>query len=267
MSSSAPFNVTAELTALRHEKKNQNLPRLPPNAAIQRRPINHAPIADARTGAKVPKIVYVSRRTPMMAAVKRVKKMLRHIEERALQEVGANVRSDDGKNKVAQANELLAKRKEEVLVKASGRAMQQALRVGEWFRSQEKEMLCDVEVRAGNVSVVDDIIEIEAEAHGDGVPEDPPDAPEDSRVECGETTLELLGDAATNTPEQAKSNSGEKAEAGQESSMFDMDVNERRVKTVRRKKKRTRPMYEEDELPEARIRWVKTVEVAISLKG
>ncbi|KIW32004.1 uncharacterized protein PV07_03586 [Cladophialophora immunda] len=301
MSSAAPpplpFSVASELKALRHEKRNQNLARLPPNATIQRRPLNHAPVADLRSsGAKAPKVVYVSSRTPVVAAIKRVKKYLAHIERRALQDAGGRRGGGGGGGSVTkthgpgpvkaieQANEALAKDKEEVLVKASGRAMARALRVGEWFRTKEKDLLCQVEIRAGNVSTVDDIVEVELEGdeeedgsegareESENVAEGPLEQAEFSTLQCGDTTLELLGGLDVSTMSSAEKKSQSLIDEAQlgvpaEQSANHVGEDSSLPKQSRRKrKKRKRPMYEAEDLPEARIRWIKTVEVAITLQ-
>ena len=282
MSSSRPFNVSAELKSLRHEKQNTNIHRLPTNATIQRRPLNHAPIADLHSSStKAPKVVYVSRRTPAVAAIKRVKKYLVNIEKRALQDTGASFTKKGGhtpRNAIEQANEALAENKEEVLVKASGRAMAQALRVGEWFRTKEKDILCKVEVRTGSVSTVDDIVEVEQEDEMDkeNGNEDEgggeiQEEGESSKLQCGDTTLELLGgiDSTTmSSAEQAQSNANSNAEEAIAAGKYNTGRDDSTVKQSRRqRKKRKKPMYEAGDLPEARIRWVKTVEVAISLQS
>ncbi|KAJ9606554.1 hypothetical protein H2200_008562 [Cladophialophora chaetospira] len=278
-----PFDVSAELKTLKHEKQNQSLRRLPPNATIQRRPLNHAPIADLRSSsARAPKVVYVSRRTPAVAAIKRVKKYLIGIEQRALQNSGASVTRRGGRGPKAaidQANDTLAKNKEEVLVKASGRAMEQALRVAEWFRTQEKDMLCTVEVRTGSVSTVDDIVEVEAEdgvdkenqhveGNGMGAGHEEPDS---AKVQLGDTTLELLGRVDVTTlgsAEETQLSGGSNDDTVKEKIDTDVAVDDSLVKLSRRKRtKRRREVYEAEELPEARIRWVKTVEIAISLQA
>ena len=180
-------NPLKELASLKFEMKNKALPRLPPNATIQRRPLNHAPIASPYAGANTQKIVYVSRNTPIMSAVKRVKKLLSHIEKRAMQDVDL-VNHRNGMKKLAEASEKLAKDGEEVLVKASGRAMAQALKIADWFRTKEDEMRCKVEVRTGSVQVVDDIVEVDVdEATQEGVPKEmemEPTQPVDSTGLC-----------------------------------------------------------------------------------
>jgi ribonuclease P/MRP protein subunit POP7 len=258
------FDVSGELAKLKHGKKNQSLQRLPANAAIQRRPINHAPVASPFAGARVQKVVYVSSKTPLMSAVKRVKRLLHEIEKRATQDVklidnGERV----GLRKLAEARERLAKDGEEVLVKASGRAMQQALSVGEWFRTKESEIRCKVEVTTGSVSVVDDVVE------GDGKEEDeeeeiPVEQQEDSIIlEGGETTLELLGSTAKSVGEQA-SGPEQKRENNRPSEAA--ATGESKTKRRRRKRKK-RATYDSEDLPEQRLRWIKTVEVAISFKA
>lgn len=216
----------------------------------------------------MPKCIYVSRQTPVIAAVKRVKKILREIERRAVREAvgGGATRSLGGRGvaqDVAKVNEVLRRDREEVLVKASGRAMEQALRVAEWFRSQEKEVLCDVVVRTGNVSVVDDIVEVEGEVGPDEHEVEGQEDNDSSKVECGESTLELLGDTTTSTVPQGSSTED------QENEDVTMTIEEQSqpVPKSRKRKRRRKPAYDTDDVPEARLRWVKTIEVAISLKG
>ncbi|KAI1629647.1 Rpp20 subunit of nuclear RNase MRP and P-domain-containing protein [Exophiala viscosa] len=253
------FNISAELAALKHEKKNNALHRLPSNYTVQRRPLNHAPVANIHAGAHVPKVVYVSKRTPMMSAVKRVKKMLGLVEKRAMQQAGVRTGGRDRNRRIVQANEQIVKNKEEVLVKASGRAMEQALRVGEWFKNKETEFLCNVEVRPGSVSVVDDIVEVENEDEE----EKEEDTTTTTGIEYGDTTLEMVGGVTTSTAEgvQASDETGQKEQA-------EVDADADDAPGARRKrKKRKRPVYNEEDVPEARLRWIKTVEVAISLQG
>jgi ribonuclease P/MRP protein subunit POP7 len=278
--SPAPFNVSAELKALKHEKQNANLKRLPPTHTIQRRPLNHAPIADIRSSSnKQPKIVYVSRRTPAIAAVKRVKKYLLEAEKRALKAAGANV-SKTGSRRgpiqaVEQANERLKRDKEEVLVKASGRAMEQALRIAEWFRTKEKDLLCDVEVRTGSVRAIDDIVEVERDDDGDKADEDDGKdiVQEDQSMEVtlGDTTLEILKVVGGNegTPGEIETLAGETSGRDvSQSTGESTDQGHSSAKSTRRsRKRRRRETYDEGDVPEARLRWVKTIEIAISLKG
>lgn len=170
---------------------------------------------------------------------------------------------------VAKVNEVLRRDKEEVLVKASGRAMEQALRVADWFRSQEKEVLCDVVVRTGNVSVVDDIVEVEGEGeerHNAYEPEvEGNEDNESSKVECGESTLDLMGDTTIGTLPQGSATESQRE--NEDVSMMTTGDQPQPAPKSRKRKRKKKPIYDADDMPEARLRWVKTIEIAISLKG
>ena len=254
-----PFDMSKELKALNHEKKNQSMKKLPPNTTIQRRPLHHAPVASPHAGAHVQKVVYVSRGTPVMSAVKRVKKLLQHVEKRASQEIDLNTRRPNHAKAMAdlaRVSEKLAKSSEEVLVKASGRAMEKALKVGEWFKTREDEMMCNVEVRTGSVAAIDDIVEVNPGSDDDNGEQEvvtaEPTTTEDTTVEAGETTLEIMGLKAVSTDRNAV----KETETGTDEKS-----------KVRKRRKRKRADYNPEDVPEARLRWVKTVEVAISLKA
>lgn len=273
-----PTDVSKELKELQFpSKQNKKLPRLPGNTIIHKRPINHAPVASPYAGPKAQKVVYVSRKTPVMSAVKRVKKFLQEIEKRALQSEGVNGVLDrrngqqELQRKLDHVSERLHKDAEEVLVKASGRAMEQALRIGEWFRSREQEMICNVVVRTGSVSVIDDLVEkeiIDEDIHLSGTNAASAEQHE-TTVEMGETTIELFRHLDA---EQAIQAEGELS-PNEASSKEKHDITENGNGDIisqtgrKRKRKRKRTEYDADDVPEARIRWVKTVEVAISLRA
>ncbi|KAE8373557.1 Rpp20 subunit of nuclear RNase MRP and P-domain-containing protein [Aspergillus bertholletiae] len=146
--------------ALAFEKKNKDMLKLPKHAGIQKRPIPHAAIASPYAGSSVPKIVYMSTSTPFMSAVKRVQKFLQQAEKRATASVNLSSTKKRDREKLAQimrGNEVL--KKEEVFVKATGRAIEKALRVGKWFEERESEYV--VRVETGSVLVVDDVVEDE----------------------------------------------------------------------------------------------------------
>jgi ribonuclease P/MRP protein subunit POP7 len=65
-----------------------------------------------------------------------------------------------------------ARAKEEVLVKATGKAIEKALRVALFFQEQED---CLVRLRTGSVGAVDDILVQEGDADGEGEGEDVPE--------------------------------------------------------------------------------------------
>ncbi|KAK5091573.1 hypothetical protein LTR05_001758 [Lithohypha guttulata] len=282
---SGQTDVSGELRNLKHEEKqNKQLPKLPANTTINRRPINHASIASPFAGSKVQKVVYISRKTPVMSAVKRVKKFLREIEKRAMQSQGVdNVLGNGGRasrgedrelhRRLDDVSEKLRRDAEEVLVKASGRAMEQALRIAEWFRNREEEISTKVDVRTGSVSVVDDIVEkdenedTEAEAADNTDDEESPEVAAAMTVlDGGDTTMELLrnlendvtGSAQDQNKNLARTDDQPSNNPGQSSTS---------EKPKSRRRKRKRAQYGPDDVPEARLRWVKTVEVAISLRA
>ena len=244
--------------SLTFEKKNKPQPRLPLNTKIQRRPLNHPPVASPYAGSAVQKVVYVSRKTPLMAAVKRVKKLLAQIERRAFQGIDrAATTGRDGMKRVADASDQLARDGEEVLVKGSGRAIEQVLKVGEWFRSKEDELGCKVEVRTGSALVVDDIVEVVGQE----------ESPEHGGLGAGSEEQENKGATAVEDVECR----GAERQQGENSPDVEMRVegheNVQKARHKKNRNKRKRAMYDKDDVPEARTRWIKTVEVAISLKG
>ena len=88
-----------------------------------------------------------------MSAVKRVRRLLLEIEKRGMKDVKLVERGErDGLRRLGEAKEKVGREREEVLVKASGRACGRAVEVGKWFEMKEGERLCEVEVRVGSVS-------------------------------------------------------------------------------------------------------------------
>lgn len=275
-------NVSNELANLKHnEKQNKQLPGLPPNTTISRRPMNHASIASPFAGAHVQKVVYVSRKTPVMSAVKRVKKFLQEIEKRAMQSQGVSgvLGRADGRSareqeqhlhrKLDDVSEKLRRDAEKVLVKASGRAMEQALRIAEWFRTREDEMSTNVEVRTNSVTVIDDLVEKDQDQLDDELHDENEQVSEDveeaAEVEEGETTMELM----KRLDARPEALFGER-EAGSTSQVRDSDTEhaDPSAKPPKKKRrKRKRAQYDPEDMPEARLRWVKTVEIAISLQA
>jgi len=149
--------------------------------------------------------------------------------------------------------------------------MEQALRVGEWFKNREDEMTCNVVVRTGSVQAVDDIVEKEGD---DSTTEEPPPVTEDvSGLETHDTSLgtasEIHEDPARATRESSNLDgplkkgpaASDEVREKQDDIMTEVEDTQ---KKRRRRGKRKKNVLDED--TSARIRWVKTVEVAISLK-
>lgn len=171
-----------------------------------------------------------------MSAVKRVQKLLRQAEKRAT----ANISLEDSRKTEQQKLAELAKvaeKREEVFVKATGRAIEKALNVGKWF--EEKEAEYSVRVKTGSVLVVDDVVEDEEKKE------------RELQKQQREETVQQNGlqESKQNPEEQADSqNSASKGAA--------------KIK----KKRPASAISEGTELPESRTRWVKMVEVAVTLK-
>lgn len=255
-------DISAELVSLKFQKQNKNLPRVPANFQIQRRPLLHPPVASPYAGKDVQKVVYVSRKTPVMSAVKRVKKILMHVEKRAMQNVNLTG-GRDGMKQLAAANEKLAKDGEKVYVKASGRAMEQALRVAEWFRRKEDEIRCHVEVTTGSVQAIDDLVETKGDDERKGEDGSELKTDEDPTMD---TFLNLV---TSKTMDKSTNATGLKEDSvSQHEGHNDTEeAGKANHDAGRRRRKRKRPEYDQGDIPEARIRWIKTIEIAISLKA
>lgn len=164
-----------------------------------------------------------------MSAVKRVQKLLRQAEKRAT----ANVKLDDVRKTEKQIQAELVKageEREEVFVKATGKAIEKALNVGKWF--EEKEAEYAVRVNTGSVLVVDDVVE-------------------DEEKKERELKKQL---------QQRQQRQKQDGKDGSDSAYL-------ASKDSTKKRKRETPTASEDiELPESRTRWIKVVEVAVSLR-
>lgn len=208
-----------------------------PDARIQKRPIPHAPVASPYAGSSIPKIVYISTKTPFMSAVKRVQKLLRQSEKRAMASLDLGSKKKTEKQKLAQlaaGHDALRKGKgeEEVFVKATGRAMEKALAVGRWFETREAEYV--TRVKTGCVLVVDDVVEDEEMRR--------------RVIDEGEKVGE------------------EKKEKQQQQQGQDAEATSAPVSKSAAKKRKRAANAETEELPESRTRWVNVVEIAVTYK-
>ncbi|KAJ5174775.1 uncharacterized protein N7482_000652 [Penicillium canariense] len=220
---------------LQFEKKNQDLVKLPKYAKVEKRPIPHAPVASPFAGASVPKVVYMSSGTPFMSAVKRVQKLLRQTEKRATSNISLEDTRKTEQQKLAELSKVAEKR-EEVFVKATGRAIEKALNVGKWF--EEKGAEYAVRVKTGSVLVVDDVVEDEEKKERESRKQQRRDGEQPNGTQDSQKTSE------------------EKVESQNSLS-----------KSAAKKNKRPASAISADaELPETRTRWIKMVEVAVSLK-
>jgi ribonuclease P/MRP protein subunit POP7 len=256
------------LADIKFERKNKPQPRLPPNHKIQKRPITHPSIAAPYAGPAVQKVVYVSQHTPIMAAVKRVRKLLEQVEKRKLRrEADLKAGKRAGNIVAAPKNEMQTKQ-EVVLVKASGRAIEQAARIGEWFKrhAEDGDGGWVVHIRPLSVKVIDDIVEDSSTA-AEKVQETPAPVNDGARQEESSPAF-----PAGDTVDQPEDDMENRAGSAHEESQAD-NVDEQTPHTTtmpakqkRSKKKRKRPTYDADDVPEARTRFINAVEIAVSLK-
>lgn len=178
-----------------------------------------------------------------MSAAKRVQKLLREVEKRAMSKVDLHNGKTSEKEEIAQLKEsaqLL--QKEEVFIKATGRAIQKAMDLGKWFSEKDGY---NINVKTGTVMVVDDIVEDddmkERELKKKAKLEEPKDTVTDKdKIEIESSTEDPQITSETPTDVQQK-------------------------QTQKKKNKRKR-VNDDEELPESRTRWVNMVEIAVTLK-
>lgn len=135
---------------------------------MQKRPLLHPPISSPYNGRQSAKVVYISSKTPFMSAMKRVKQLLKYVDKRSMQ----SVLSSRGKNSSTPAT-TSDEKAEEVLIKATGKAIDKALNLALYFQGQQD---CAVRINTGSVNAIDDLIqtaelsgvdqEVEAEEEG-----------------------------------------------------------------------------------------------------
>ena len=144
------------------------------DARVQKRPLFHPAIPSPHAGPSQPKIIYISATTPFMSAVKRVRRMLDAIDKRHMghgssggsrNRGGTNKNVDraatgagrDATQPASTTTSSTAKEREEVLLKATNRAIEKALKLAMFFQKAKEGYR--VTVRTGTIRVVDDIVE------------------------------------------------------------------------------------------------------------
>lgn len=94
-----------------------------------------------------------------MSAAKRVQKLLREAEKRAMTKVDlGNKKVSERENMGRLMDGTKELQKEEVYIKATGRAIEKAMNIGKWFEAKDEYT---TKVNTGSVLVVDDILEDE----------------------------------------------------------------------------------------------------------
>ncbi|KAI1906096.1 hypothetical protein LOZ39_005752 [Ophidiomyces ophidiicola] len=210
------------------EKKNRDLLKLPKYAHIKKRPINHPPAASPYAGPNVPKIVYVSSKTPFMSAAKRVQKLLREAEKRAISKVKIqNKKTDDKANFLLLKESTEVLKKDEVFIKATGRAIKKAMDVAKWLSEKEG---CNIKTKTGTLLVVDDIVEDEELKRSELQTKDV-------------DQIEEQDDRKTTGP-----------------------IRDGQKRPKRKQVLRGETIASGEDMPESRTRWVNVVEIAVALR-
>lgn len=219
------------------------------DAQVSKRPLLRPAIPSPYTNSSSPKVVYVSTKTPFLAAVKRVEKLLRLSEKRAVQSAGAQIKKNrrrrgpanrEGEDDIDGIARIMEEKKkggvkkgmradldgdeedvvEEVAIKGTGKAIGKVTELGLWFQQRDDYA---VRLATGSAGAVDDI-EIHEEAKTGGI---------------GENQAHEQGDGAE----------------GKEVEM--PDDGENNLQGVSK---------EADEIPETRIRYTSVLEVFVSLR-
>lgn len=150
-------------------QKVEKMPRLPASAKIVKRPILRPAIPSPYAGRKEEKIVYVSSKMPFMAAVSRVKYLLKQVKKREMQAV-LDAQRTRGATHTSSSEQLA----EPVILKGTGKAIQKTLSLAMFFQKQQEYA---VKITTSSVDAIDDI-EV---GDDDNVEQDDEDLPE-SRV-------------------------------------------------------------------------------------
>lgn len=130
------------------------------DARVSKRALLHPSIAAPLAGAHIQKTIYLSTSTPFVASIKRVRTYLSAIDARAMGTIDLSASGNlTDRQLVGAMGEGRHKEGEEVVVKASGKAIERALNVGLYFSKQED---CRVRIRTGTAGAVDDV-EVEGE--------------------------------------------------------------------------------------------------------
>ncbi|KAI4717043.1 hypothetical protein E4T48_06738 [Aureobasidium sp. EXF-10727] len=185
-------------------KRPRKMARLPKEYKVEKRPLLRPPITSQYASADVAKIVYVSTKTPFMSAVKRVQKLLAQAEKRLAQSAADQVsnrpkysHTNDDITDIERVAATMAAQKhnqDEIILKATGKAIAKALSLALWF---QQRIEYNVRIETGTVGAIDDIVPLEDSPEGDdqNMKDGEDDVPE-SRIRYA-STIQVFVSAAT----------------------------------------------------------------------
>ena len=121
-------------------------------AKVHKRALIHAPIPSPYSGKQDQKVIYMSSKTPIMSAFKRVKHLLVHVDKREMQSALARSKRQGSRGYPSTPAD---EEREKIFVKATGKVIDRALNLALFLQQQDEYM---VRIRTDTVDAIDDII-------------------------------------------------------------------------------------------------------------
>jgi ribonuclease P/MRP protein subunit POP7 len=252
---------------------------------ITKRPLLRPAIPSPYSGSQNQKVVYINAKTPFLSAVKRAEKLLHLADKRLVQSAttitkqgktqsygkrkrGAAGAEEDEILDIAETVEKLKRRKtdgkamenegeiesgtEEVMLKATGKAIQKCLELGLWFQQREEYR---VRLETRSVAAIDDISV---------------DKDEVATVSEAPGEIVAVDDGAMQVDDDTAAGADEDRGAEKDNGLLQTS-NDRDGKDKQRKKTKEPPGVETQvkghiDVPESRIRYASSLEVFVSLR-
>ena len=194
------------------------------DAKVQKRPLLRPSIPSPYAGKGSQKVVYLSMKTPFMSAFKRVKQILNQINKRYTQGTSAGKNTGRERSQGLDNAARATRKPEEVIIRATGRAIEKALNLALFFQKQDD--YC-VKIRTGSVDAVDDIVQ-------------------DPKIQTTQT-----GPKSSDTKDNSEIDSDQNRNTATEKTEIATPINN--VETI----------SSSDDLPESRVRHASMIEVAV----
>jgi ribonuclease P/MRP protein subunit POP7 len=142
-----------------------------PDYKVEKRPLLRPPITSQYASSQHSKVIYISTKTPFMSAIKRVQKLLLQAEKRSAQSASDqvssrpkySVSSNDEITDIERVATIMAAEKhdqDEIVLKATGKAIAKALSLALWF---DEKVEYNIRIETGTVGAIDDIVAPEDE--------------------------------------------------------------------------------------------------------
>ena len=129
------------------------------DARIEKRPLLHPPVPSPYAGANQPKIIYIATKTPFISAVKRVRALLKQVEQRATPHIDLVNGKGNNKQKLnalAESSRVAQEKEPEaVILKGTNKAIEKVASLALYLRD---ECGYKVGLKTGSIATVDDIV-------------------------------------------------------------------------------------------------------------